>query len=119
MKLDPAVVGPLRRLGGDELVHQLFRTFVGHAPTRLGDLRSAATDRDLEALTRAVHSLRSSSAMLGARALSDLAGELEGLGDDGRIDQVVDRVPELEARVAELVALLERELGEEGVEPAG
>lgn len=111
MRLEPSVVDPLRRLGGDELVHQLFRTFLGHAPTRIGDLRSAAESRDLEALTRAVHSLRSSSAMLGAMELSELAGDLEGLADEGRSDELVARVPELEEGVRELVGLLERELG--------
>ncbi len=110
MKLDPAVVGQLRDLGGDALVRQLFRTFLDHAPTRLADLRSGVETRDLEELTRAVHSLRSSSAMLGAMELSRLAGRLEAVGDDGLLEDLVARVPELEGRVAELVALLEREL---------
>ncbi len=110
MKLDPAVVGPLRRLGGDELVGQLFRTFVEHAPTRLRDLHAAVASEDLEELTRAVHSLRSSSAMLGAMELSKLAGVLEGLADDGQTDELLARVPELEAGVDELVELLSGEL---------
>ena len=110
MRLDPAVVGPLRRLGGDELVNRLFRTFVEHVPVRLGDLSEAVAGRDLEALTRAVHSLRSSSAMLGASELSELAGTLEDLGDGGELDRLIARVPELREKVLELVELLEREL---------
>lgn len=110
MKLDAEVVASLERLGGDELVHRLFRTFLDHTPTRLGELRSAVADEDLESLTRAVHSLRSSSAMLGAMELSALAGELEALGDEGALQPLLGRVPELEASVREFVELLEERL---------
>ncbi len=116
VKLDPAVVGPLRELGGEALVRQLFRTFLDHAPDRLAALRRAVEDRATDELTRAVHSLRSSSAMLGAMELSGLAGRLEGLADEGRTEELLAGIPELEGRVAELVALLERELGSS---PAG
>ena len=110
VKLDPAIVGQLRELGGEALVRQLFRTFLDHAPTRLASLRSAVETDDLEELTRAVHSLRSSSAMLGAMELSELAGRLETLADAGERKRLTAGIPELEGRVAELVAVLEREL---------
>ncbi len=110
MSLDPLVVGQLRELGGDALVHKLFRTFLEHAPERRERLHEAAESRDPEALTRAVHSLRSSSAMLGASELSNLAGRLEELADAGRIDQVIAALPELHSRLDETVDRLDGEL---------
>ena len=110
MTIDPLVIGQLRELGGDALVHKLFRTFVGHAPVRRRELKSAEEARDSEELTRAVHSLRSSSAMLGLTELSELAGELESLADEGLIDDLVARLPELERQLDEMVELLAGEL---------
>ena len=95
-------------------MQRLFHTFLEHAPTRLGELRRAAESEDLEELTRAVHSLRSSSAMLGAMELSRLAGELEALADDGELEGLLARLPDLEAGVHELTALLESRRAEPG-----
>ena len=110
MKLDESVLEPLRELGGEQLVHKLLRTFVEHAPTRSADLSAAAADRDLEALERAVHSLRSGSAMLGASDLSAYAGKLEDLAGEGDLDGVLAGLPELEAQLERMVLDFEREL---------
>lgn len=114
MKLDEAVLGPLRELGGEELVLKLFRTFVDHAPTRRAGLRAAAAARDLEALERAVHSLRSGAAMLGASDVSARAGRLEEMAGDGDLDGLLSSLPELEAQLDQLVADLTRELDGSG-----
>ncbi len=110
MSFDESVVDQLRELGGDALVHKLFKTFVDHAPIRREGLRSAVESGDDEALARAVHSLRSSSAMLGLMTLSELSGELETMADAGRIDELVARLPELERQLDEMVELLAEKL---------
>jgi len=114
VKLDESVLGPLRELGGEALVHKLLRTFVEHAPTRKAELRAAAAGRDLEALERAVHSLRSGAAMLGASEVSARAGQLEEMAGEGDLDGLLSALPELEAQLDRMVADLERELDRGG-----
>jgi HPt (histidine-containing phosphotransfer) domain-containing protein len=110
VELDEAVIGPLRELGGEALVAKLLGTFVAHAPQRRAELAAAVTERDLEALERAVHSLRSGAAMIGAGELSELAGKLEDLAGEGDLEGVLAAMPGLEARFDSLVAALERRI---------
>ena len=118
MRLDPSIVGPLRELGGDGLVLELFRTFVDHAPVRRENLRQAIETRDLAALESVVHSLRSGSAMLGAMELSEMAGRLEALAGEGKLDELLADLPALEAILEELIELLRGELGKGPASPA-
>ena len=75
-ELDEAVLDQLRRVGGDELVRELARLYRTHTPERMSRARKALATGDLEAAAKAFHSLRSSSATLGA---GELAGALGGV----------------------------------------
>ncbi len=112
MVLDPVVLRQLRNTGGDALLGRLFETFRAMAPRRRAAVERALAGTDAVALEKALHSLRSSSAALGARQLAGLAGELEGLAVAGRRDSVSDRWPDL-------LAELERTLDEMVVQPPG
>jgi HPt (histidine-containing phosphotransfer) domain-containing protein len=81
--LDPsAIAGLVDAFGDPEVVAALVDTFLTDAPTVADTIRSAAPDdrhsemRRLE-LKRAAHSLKSSSAALGATALSSACADLE------------------------------------------
>jgi HPt (histidine-containing phosphotransfer) domain-containing protein len=74
-------------------------------------------NRDLEALERAVHSLRSGAAMLGASELSGLAGRLEAQAGQGDLEGLLAAMPELETCFDRLVEDLERQL--DSAEPPG
>jgi CheY-like chemotaxis protein/HPt (histidine-containing phosphotransfer) domain-containing protein len=74
--LDREIVDDLREIMGDEFV-SLVRVFLEDAPRALGKLEMAAARNDLEALVGPAHSLKSTSANLGALALSDLARTIE------------------------------------------
>jgi len=97
--LDPTVLGDL---GGDPaMLAELFSVFREEAAQRATTARSAAEAGDAEALRQAAHSLRGSSASVGARALADAAGAVE---DELR----AGRTHDLEALAVRLEAALER-----------
>jgi two-component system, sensor histidine kinase and response regulator len=77
--LDARVVGRLERLGvaaGEDLVGQLATLFLADAETRISGLRQALADDDAAAVVRCAHTLRGSSANLGATELARLCATL-------------------------------------------
>jgi len=56
---------------------RLIDTYLGELPRLVAALRRALDEGDREAMHRTVHSLKSSSANMGARHLSDLCADLE------------------------------------------
>jgi HPt (histidine-containing phosphotransfer) domain-containing protein len=69
------------------LVHDLLRTFLDTAADSFAQVESAILSGNGEALVRAAHTLKSSSANVGAQALSGYYRELEKFGREGRIDE--------------------------------
>jgi signal transduction histidine kinase/CheY-like chemotaxis protein len=74
--LDQAKLDELRTFMGDELPH-LIGQFLESAPQQMEALARAVQDKDLGAMVLPAHSLKSSSANLGANQLSQLAARLE------------------------------------------
>lgn len=100
--LDPRVVGQIRRLGGDDLLHQLVATFLEHAPGRLEGVRGGLEAGDLKRVEKAAHSLRSSLASLGASGLAQLAGDLEARSREGDAEASGPLAASLESGFVEL-----------------
>lgn len=63
--------------GEPDLIVELIDLYVEDTPRRLAAIRSASADGDLEALRRAAHGLKGSSASLGARQVEMLCEKLE------------------------------------------
>ena len=74
--LDVAVLDELREVLGDD-VRALIDVFLDDAPQLIADLETAATRPDYPLLYQAAHSLKSSSANLGAMSLSAAAKRIE------------------------------------------
>ena len=83
--LDEAVLEPMRSKRPDLLV-RIVKAYMAYAPTAIADLASAAKDGDLERLGRQAHSLKSSSANLGAMGLSAQCRDLERLVESDDAD---------------------------------
>ena len=66
-ELDPVAFERLKRLGGVKLLREMIDLFLGHAPTRVEAALAAGAIGDITGVNRAVHSLKSSVANLGAR----------------------------------------------------
>jgi CheY-like chemotaxis protein len=84
--LDRSVLQQLQKdLGGAETLRYVITTFLEGTPSLLASLRDGAAQGDAVAVQRVAHTLKSSSASLGALGLSDRCEELERLGRMGNV----------------------------------
>lgn len=70
----------LREIGqalGQAVPRRIINLYLGDAPSRLADLRESLLSGDAAGIESAAHSLRGSSANLGASLLADLCSEIE------------------------------------------
>ena len=94
--LDRSVVDELRdSVGGDEeFIADLVSTYVSEGSGHFAAMQAAADAGDAAAIVRPAHTLKSSSAALGAMRLSAIAREIEMAGRDGTTDGLSERVKE-------------------------
>ena len=115
--INPRSIGMLRELdepGSQTLVSQLVTMFLASADAQLALLDAAVADGQAKALGKLAHAMKSSSANLGADALSAFYRELERFAREGRMDDAPPLIERL--RVEQRRAVLE--LRELLVEPA-
>jgi len=74
-----------------------MRAYLGSAPPLLEALRIAVTQGDAAATHQAVHSLRSSSANIGALHLASLCREMESAARTRALDGAGRMLPAIEA----------------------
>lgn len=77
---------------------ELVETYCNDTQQLLDELRSNLSNQDAEAFRRTAHSIKSSSASLGAFAYAALARELEMLGKSGDLSTAHDKVDQLVAQ---------------------
>ncbi len=103
----------LSKDGGDALVHKVISAYVDDTPQQLATLRTAIAGIDPEQLRRAAHSLKSSSANVGALALAQLCKDMEQLGradsTEGASHILRDMEREFQCVRDSLSAILEKE----------
>ena len=92
--LDPEAFRHLLDItGGDlEFVDELIDTYIDDASVQLEAMRRAAAAGDVEAMIRPAHSLKSSSANVGAAALAEASRALEADARSGAVADVETRV---------------------------
>ncbi|GMV60005.1 MAG: hypothetical protein AMXMBFR72_30980 [Betaproteobacteria bacterium] len=86
--LDGTVIERIRdmeRRGAARLLERLIATYLGTAAKLVADTERALEQEDAAALRQAVHTLKSSSANLGAARLAQRCAELEALARAGRV----------------------------------
>ncbi|MES2692152.1 MAG: Hpt domain-containing protein [Verrucomicrobiota bacterium] len=111
--IDPEAIESLRALNpgdNDEFLREITGIFLEDTPLRIAELDQSLLAGDVSKFTRAAHSIKGSSANLGAVALRSAAEKLEhdsrteGLGN---VKLLVDQVKNEFARAnAELRALI-------------
>lgn len=94
--------------GKPDLIKRLVRVYLKSSPKILQDISQAAKSNDTEKLWRSAHSLKSSSANLGACRLALLCEELEIMGRENRVDDPVRIAREIEAEFKEVTDALEK-----------
>jgi HPt (histidine-containing phosphotransfer) domain-containing protein len=92
---------------GEDFLVELIDVYLKDTPNRVVQLRQALDAGDNETFVREAHTLKSSSANVGAMGLSALAKEMEAAGRSGRIATVAREVARFEEEFALVKATLE------------
>ncbi len=100
----------LRKGGTPDLLHKVLHIYLTNAPQLLETIRDAVAHSDALALQQAAHSLKSSSANVGALQLAAFSKEMEALGKTQNMIQAVSLLPTMEAEYAVVEQALQREL---------
>lgn len=93
--IDRAVFGELVSNVGADFIAELVDTYCQETPQLLAELQQALARADAEAFRRAAHSIKSSSASLGALDFSALARALEMTGKSGDLSSAAPAVGQL------------------------
>jgi len=91
-----ARIRALQREGSPPVLQRVIGIYLDAAPKLIVDIREAVERRDALRLQRAAHSLKSSSANLGALTLSELCKELESMGRLGQHEGAAHKLDVLE-----------------------
>lgn len=78
--IDPEAIANLKELNpgdGGEFLREIVAIYIEDTPKRLADLRACLATGDVTGLTRAAHTIKGSSANVGAQALKAIAERLE------------------------------------------
>ena len=93
---------------GENFLVELIGEYVADSTARVAHLRQAAAAGDAETLSLEAHTLKSSSASLGAQSLSALAKRLEDMGRAGDLAALQDEVDRFVEHFAVVKASLEK-----------
>lgn len=81
--------------GKETLARKTVRMYLDTTPKLLDDLEAAAQTRQQESVRLAAHTLKSSSAIVGALALSAAAKQLEQAAKEGKAEHALNAVQEI------------------------
>jgi CheY-like chemotaxis protein len=107
--IDAAVLRNIAALAKPALLNSMIDLYVQHSPDLVGAIETAAANMQSEALSQAVHTLKSSTSNLGGTRLAMVAKECEALVREGGITQVAPMVARLRKEHQEFCAALTRE----------
>lgn len=110
--LNRQVLNSLRQMAGAKapmILRQIIGNYLEDAPQRLQSIRDAVAAGDATALRQSAHTLRSSSANLGAMNLSNLCKELEMMGRAGTTTDASRWITQVEAEYEKVKVALNLE----------
>jgi histidine phosphotransfer protein HptB len=110
--IDQETIDTLIGMTGEDFIQELVEAYLEDSPQLFGQMRLALANKDAEAFRRAAHSLKTSSASLGALQFSEQARELEMLGKNNQLSGAEASVDALEDEYSEVeIALKELAYG--------
>ena len=107
--LDPAALDAIRELqrpGQPQLVERIIGAYHEQSPKLISELKRAALAQDGDAIARAAHSLRSSSANLGATQLAVLCKQVETSARERHLEAAHELLDALEREYRKVSAAL-------------
>lgn len=112
--IDQTVLASLKELqdeGEPDIIEEVGGLFLKHAPEKIAAIKKAAAQKDAKALQISAHSLKSSSAYVGAMRLSAMSKDLEMIGRSGAVDgTAAEKVEMMMAEYERVKAALEKEI---------
>lgn len=93
--IDATVIQAFRVEAGEnaaEFLTELIDCYLEESPKYLQTLEAAVAQADAQAVRKIAHTLKSSSAAIGATILANLCQELEALGSTGAMKVMLDKV---------------------------
>jgi two-component system sensor histidine kinase/response regulator len=97
--INPAALNAIRALGpgqGESLLRRVLEAFLLDTPRQITALRQATAGSDTSAIRKTAHSLKSSSANVGADALAKLFMEMEQMARAEQTEGAADLLAQLE-----------------------
>jgi HPt (histidine-containing phosphotransfer) domain-containing protein len=111
--IDRTVLASLRELqdeGDPDIIAEVGGLFVEHSPEKIKAILQAVEDEDAKGLQIAAHSLKSSSAYVGAMRLSEMSKELEMMGRSKAMDGAKEKAESLRAEYMRVRTALDEEI---------
>jgi len=111
--LDRSVLASLRELqddGDPDIVAEVGGLFLEHSPQKIAAILQAVENGDAKGLQTAAHSLKSSSAYVGAMRLSELSRELEMMGRSQVMDGAEEKAERLNREYKQVMMELDLEI---------
>jgi two-component system, sensor histidine kinase and response regulator len=107
--IDAGVLRNIAALAKPSLLNSMIDLYLQHSPSLIGVIETAAVNMQADALSQAVHTLKSSTSNLGGSRLAMAAKECETLVREGGITQVAPVVSRIRREYQEFCAALTRE----------
>jgi TMAO reductase system sensor TorS len=107
--IDPGVLRNIAALAKPALLNSMIDLYMQHSPSLMEAIETAAAKCQADALSQAVHTLKSSTANLGGVRLATVAKECEALVREGAITQAAPVVARVRREYQEFCAALMRE----------
>ena len=110
--IDESVLSALKSSLGDDdaVMRQLIDMYLADAPKLVNDAKAALATGEQDKLTRAAHSLKSTSATMGATRVSACAKDIEVMARTARFAEAASAIDQLEAELDGALAILKRKL---------
>jgi len=89
-------IGSLQQPGKPDLVQRIVMLYLESSAPLMKEIRQGLKQKDLARAQRAAHSLKSSSANVGARRLADYVRKLDTACREGRQDRGIELMPLIE-----------------------
>ena len=111
--LDRSVLDSLKELqedGDPDIIEEVGGLFLKHSPDKIAAIKKATASGDAKGLQIASHSLKSSSAYVGAMRLSAMSKNLEDMARSGSLEGASQKASVLEAEYERVKTALEAEI---------
>lgn len=100
----------LQKAGAPNILNKVINNYFGSSQQLMETLRHALRDGEPTAIQKAAHSIKSSSATLGAETLATLCKKLESMGREKNTENAWDILSEIEAEYERVKCALRGEL---------